>query len=320
MGNPTEATIAPDLRTRLIQALADPGAVLGDVRGAIEPMPVWQARAAEQVLTEDGWIVPGVPGVRQVLADAQQSSDALVLTKLVIRFFRVMILGAVVIPETPAAMDWLRDYIDGTHKVHGPLGKPMIWPGRLNSICQLLREWGFQPTPTNPQYVSLKPGGMMAPLTMADPAAPDPRSVVPMDELRDAKAAQLGKLLDTFTDGVRCMALDRTTVLRAMAAAYDSGRYGLTMHVAQAAQQLRDHQQQASEDGSMVTVSRQALDQVINHLAVDGDEGLPDGLFRVDGKVMFTCQGCGQAAELPIEPHEYEPGMDYCGGSPRCCP
>lgn len=102
----------------------------------------------------------------------QDTADQLVLAKLVSRFFRVLILGGVVIPETPAAMDWLRDYIDGTHKVHGPLGKPMIWPGRLPTICQLLRDWGFQPTPTNPQYVALRPGGVVADLQMPEPLVP----------------------------------------------------------------------------------------------------------------------------------------------------
>lgn len=179
-----------------------------------------------RLLVDNGIVMHGVPPVQQVLADARQYSDELVLTKLVIRFFRVMILGAVIIPETPAAMDWLRDYIDGTHKVHGPLGKPMIWPGRLPQICDLLRGWGFQPTPTNPQYVSLRPGGKMMPLPeFLDPQAPDPHSVEPMDERSDAIAAALGKLLDAKVGRPGIMAFDRATVLRAMKVAYESGQF-----------------------------------------------------------------------------------------------
>ena len=60
------------------------------------------------VLREGGWIMPGVPPVDQVLADARRFSDELVLTKLVARVFRTLILGGLVIPETPQAMNWMR--------------------------------------------------------------------------------------------------------------------------------------------------------------------------------------------------------------------
>jgi hypothetical protein len=232
-----------------------------------------QGKAVLNVLQTLGWVLPGVPPVKQVLADARQFSDELVLHKLVIRFFRVMILGGVVLTDTPAAMDWLRDYVDGTHTVHGPLGKPMIWPGRLTQVCDLLRGWGFQPTPTNPQWIQLKPGGVMAPLDLPDPQAPDPRSVEPVDEQNDDTIRALGRLLDQKVGAPGVMAFDRTTVLRAMRAALTAGRTALTVGTAAAAAQLRDHQQQASEDGSMVTVSRQALDEVLTFLAVDGDQG-----------------------------------------------
>lgn len=221
------------------------------------------------VLEKGGWIIPGVPPVTQVLADAKQYADELLLAKLVARFFRVLILGAVVIPETPQAMDWLRDYIDGNHKIHGPLGKPMIWPDRLPMVAQLLREWGFQPTPTQPPYVSPRPGGplKMAQPAFLDPQAPDPASIPPLPEPR---AANMGALLDTFTSGVSCMALDRQTVLRAMSAAFDKGATHFdATPIYPALIQLRDHQQQANNDGSMVTVSRQAIDEVVTHLAGD---------------------------------------------------
>ncbi len=176
--------------------------------------------AVMALLRNDGWIKDGVPPVVQVLADGQQFSDELVLTKLVARFFRVLILGGIVIVETPAAMEWLKDYIDGTHRVHGPLGKPMIWPGRLPSIVQLLRDWGFQPTATNPQYVSLRPGGAMLPATAPDPQAPD-RASVPV--LEDRRAANMGALLDEVVGHPGALALPRSVVLRAMSAAFDKG-------------------------------------------------------------------------------------------------
>lgn len=267
---PAPEAMTADLTAMLLRAITDPGDVVG-VKFSDDRVIDWQVLAVRTVLREGGWIMDGVPPVRQVLADARQYSDELVLTKLVARFFRLMVLGAVIIPETPAAMDWLRDYIDGTHRVHGPLGKPMIWPGRLPAIEQLLRGWGFQPTPTTPQYVSLKPGGVMAPLDLPDPQAPDPRSVVPIAEQRERN---MGALLDSTAGGVNIMAVDRMTAIRAMSVAFDRGatHFDATPVIA-SLHQLRDHQQQASEDGSMVTVSRQALDEVLNHLATDEGEG-----------------------------------------------
>jgi hypothetical protein len=202
-------TETPDLQHEIEVAL---NTLTGQSKNAEE------AAAVIAVLIRDGWVIPGCPPAKQILSDARQLHEEVVLTKLVARFMRVMILGAVIIPETIATMNWLRDYIDGTHRAHGPLGRPMIWPDRLPTVQQMLREWGFQPTPTHPPYVSLRPGGQMAPLDIGlEPDAPDPRSFPPID---DALELRLSSLLDSFTAGVTCSAVDRTTALRAMAAAH----------------------------------------------------------------------------------------------------
>lgn len=217
---------ANDLAHALLRAICDPGHNLGDapVMKGDRTLQEWERDAVLHVLEQGGWVLPGVPPVKQVLADGQQFSDELVLVKLVARFFRTLILGNVVITETPQAMEWLRDYIDGNHTIHGPLGKPMLWPGRLPIVCEMLRSWGFQPTPTNPQFVSLRPGGAMFPQTEdKDPKAPDRASAPIVDERENATHAALGHMLDRLTDGVRCAALDRKTVIRAMEAAFQSG-------------------------------------------------------------------------------------------------
>jgi hypothetical protein len=180
--------------------------------------------AVIEVLHEGGWVVPGVPPVNQVLADARQFSDELVLTKLVARVFRTLILGGLVIPETPQAMNWMRGYIDGDDRRHGPLGKPMVWPDSLPTVTQLLRDWGFQPTPTPVPYVSLRPGG---PLTRSapDPTAPDPAMVSPVPQGREST---MGGLLDETAGAIGVLAVDRMTAIRAMSAAFDRGATHLT--------------------------------------------------------------------------------------------
>lgn len=99
----------------------------------------------------------GLPPIPTILADARQFAEQWVLADLVVKLFRQLILGGLVLPETPAAMDWLRDYIDGNLHGHGPTGRPMIWPEKLPGICNLMRGWGFQPTPTVPGYVMRQP-------------------------------------------------------------------------------------------------------------------------------------------------------------------
>lgn len=92
-----------------------------------------------------------------IMADARRFYDRMTLAELAVRLFRTLILGKIIVEDTPAAMDWLKDWIDGTHRGHGPIGNPMVWPDRLTFVANLLREWGFQPTPTLPPYVAKKP-------------------------------------------------------------------------------------------------------------------------------------------------------------------
>lgn len=47
---------------------------------------------------------------------------------------------------------------------------------------------------------------------------------------------------------------------------------------------------------------------------------LPEGVFELGGKMMFTCRTCDQAVELHCDLSEFDPEMAYCGGSPRCLP
>ena len=101
-----------------------------------------------------------LPPVTQVAKDAQHFAERLILAELAVRLFRVLVLGNIVITDSPAAMDWLRDWIDGTYEGHGPMGSgPMVWPENLTVVCGLLRQWGFQPTPTMPAYVARRPVG-----------------------------------------------------------------------------------------------------------------------------------------------------------------
>jgi hypothetical protein len=236
-----------------------------------------EARAIMELLQEGGWVLPGVPPVNQVLADARQYSDELVLTKLVARVFRTLILGGLVIPETPQAMTWMRTYIDGDDRRHGPLGKPMVWPDSLPTVVQLLRDWGFQPTPTPIPYVSLRPGGP-ATRSAPDPTGPDPAMVKPVPTRRELV---MGSLLDEIAGAALIMAVDRMTAIRAMSAAFDRGASHFDASgILPQLTNLRDHQRQIDQDGVEVAVSRQALDEVLSFLAGETSVSTVTGLLR----------------------------------------
>lgn len=99
-----------------------------------------------------------LPPVTVVARDAQHFAERVLLSELACRLFRTLVLGNIIIAESPAAMDWLRDWIDGTLEGHGPMGSgPMLWPEKLPMVGTLLRQWGFQPTPSVPAYVMRKP-------------------------------------------------------------------------------------------------------------------------------------------------------------------
>lgn len=139
-------------------AIADPGnfPVAGNARGDRRTID-WQTEAVMNVLHGGGWVLHGTPPASRLLADAQHFAERVILAELAVRLFRVLVLGNVILEDTPKAMDWLRDWIDGNLEGHGPIGKPMIWPSLLPSVQVLLRQWGFMPTPTIPPYVTRNP-------------------------------------------------------------------------------------------------------------------------------------------------------------------
>lgn len=110
-----------------------------------------QANAIMHLLNERGHYLPGCPPAAQILQDAQQFAGQFMLAMLCVRLLR-MLNTRIVTPETKGMERWLNDYIDG--KNHGPVGKPMFWPGGLPGLAQQLRQWGYAPTETRPQFVA----------------------------------------------------------------------------------------------------------------------------------------------------------------------
>ena len=123
--NPSERDEA--LRLLILQAISDPGNVphTGNPKGD-RTVSTWSRDAVWDLLVEEGQIIPSGPSATDVL-------------------------GNVILPETPAAMDWLKSYIDGNG--HGPTGQAMRWPEGLLGVAALLRNWGFEPTETEPPFV-----------------------------------------------------------------------------------------------------------------------------------------------------------------------
>lgn len=110
-----------------------------------------QADAIMHLLNERGHYLPGCPPAAQILKDAEQFAGQFMLSMLCVRLLR-MLNTRIVTPETKGMERWLNDYIDG--KNHGPVGKPMFWPGGLPGLAQQLRQWGYAPTDTRPQFVA----------------------------------------------------------------------------------------------------------------------------------------------------------------------
>lgn len=113
------------------------------------------AQMIVEQLVEQGHIVPGCPPALQILKDAQQFAGQLALSNLATRVYRMVKMTHIVTPESAGTEKWITDYLDG--KNHGPIGKPMLWPRQLPGLAQLLRDWGFQPTPTKPAFVARMP-------------------------------------------------------------------------------------------------------------------------------------------------------------------
>lgn len=112
------------------------------------------ANAVMHLLSEEGHFMPGTPPARQILRDAQQFAGQYMLAVLCVRLLR-MLDTRIETPETKGMRRWLEDYLDG--KNHGPIGKPMLWPSGLPGLAAQMREWGYQPTPTRPPYVTRAP-------------------------------------------------------------------------------------------------------------------------------------------------------------------
>lgn len=110
------------------------------------------ADAIMEILNERGHYLPGAPCAQIILDDAKSFADRLTITTLALRLLNMLAFAHVHTPETAGARKWLDDYLEG--KNHGPAGKPMLWPARLPGICALLKDWGFQPTPTMPPWVA----------------------------------------------------------------------------------------------------------------------------------------------------------------------
>lgn len=129
------------------------------------------AQAADSImhlLNERGHYLPGCPAASQILSDAQQFAGQLSLAMLVIRLLRILDTK-IETPESKGTRRWLTEYIDG--KNHGPVGRPMLWPGGLPGLAGMLREWGYQPTPTRPQFVARQPKSVVGHAALSVPPA-----------------------------------------------------------------------------------------------------------------------------------------------------
>lgn len=115
----------------------------GCVKGAADVM---------NLLVERGHYVPGAPPAAVILEDAKSFAERLTLSNLALRILNMLAWSTLQTPESKPARRWIDDYLEG--KNHGPVGKPMLWPVRLPGMANLLRDWGFEPTPTIPQFVA----------------------------------------------------------------------------------------------------------------------------------------------------------------------
>lgn len=105
-----------------------------------------------QLLMDRGHYLPGAPPAQQILNDAKSFAERLTLSNLTVRIYSMLAWSNVQTPESKPARKWIEDYIDG--KNHGPIGHAMLWPHGMPGLAQMLRDWGYMPTPTKPQYVA----------------------------------------------------------------------------------------------------------------------------------------------------------------------
>ena len=151
---PQEATqpAQPSLRDQILEVLLATRPV---ARGGDEEADQAcrdQADAVTHLLNELGHYLPGRPPAAVILDDAKQFAERLTLAQLALRILNMLAWSQLQTPETKPARKWLDDYLEG--KNHGPVGKPMLWPHQLPGMAQMLRDWGFEPTPTKPAFVA----------------------------------------------------------------------------------------------------------------------------------------------------------------------
>lgn len=111
-----------------------------------------EAGAITLVLQSLGHVLPGAPPAQQILEDAKSFAARLTLSNLALRILNMLAWSNVQTPESKPARRWLEDYLEGRN--HGPVGHPMLWPGKLPGLASLLRQWGFVPTIAAPGQAS----------------------------------------------------------------------------------------------------------------------------------------------------------------------
>lgn len=107
------------------------------------------------LLTARGHVLPGAPPAQRILEDAKQFAAKLTLSNLALRVLNMLAFNEVQTPESRPARKWIEDYLLGVN--HGPVGQPMLWPGKMPGMAAMLRDWGFVPTiaiPGQPSYVA----------------------------------------------------------------------------------------------------------------------------------------------------------------------
>lgn len=154
-----KAEEAVPLREAVRSVLVD-GPLIDECRENGKPYADAHADKIMELLHARGHVLPGCPAAAQILKDAQQFAGQYTLAVLCIRLLR-MLNTRIVTPETKGTEKWLNDYLDGRN--HGPVGKPMLWPGGLVGLSDQLRQWGYQPTPTKPAFVARISGNAIIP-------------------------------------------------------------------------------------------------------------------------------------------------------------
>jgi hypothetical protein len=145
---------AKSLADELLLAICDPGhfPTEDNIRGPNRSLQEWQRDAVMQLLAERGHYLPGAPPAQKILEDAKSFAERLTLSNLALRLLNMLAWSNLETPESKPARRWLDDYLEGRN--HGPAGRPMLWPMSLPGICKLMRDWGFEPTPTMPPFVA----------------------------------------------------------------------------------------------------------------------------------------------------------------------